>query len=107
MFLRGSKKLKVELGELENEHEDLVNFLESKLKSDITSSNSKISVDSKVSSSSELKRLVNKFVYRKHLNHKYWVALEGDTVKIKKFKHSEKKEKEEKGTAPSTIRHGW
>jgi hypothetical protein len=27
----------------------------------------------------------------KNLNHKYWVGLEGDVVKIKKFKHAKKK----------------
>ena len=107
MFLRGKRKLKVDLGELKDECEALSSFLSSKLEADVTSRGNKIFVDTNTLSSGELKRLVNKFVYRKHLNHKYWVALEGDVVKVNKFKRSKKKEKEDKGTAPSTIKHGW
>jgi len=106
-FLRGKKNLKVDLGELKNECEALSNFLSSKLKVNVTSNSNKIFVDSNSSLSNELKRLVNKFVYRRHLNHKYWVALEGDVVKVNKFKRSEKKGKKEKGPIPSTIKHGW
>ena len=94
MFLRGKRKLKVDLGELKDECEALSSFLGSKLEADVTSSGNKIFVDTNSSSSSELKRLVTKFVYRRHLNHKYWVALEGNVVKLHKFKRFEKKEKE-------------
>ena len=93
MFLRRKKKLKVDLGELEDERESLSSFLRSKLKVDVTSSGSKMFVDSQNLSSKELKRFVNKFVYRRNLMNKYWVALEGNVVKIKKFKNSEKHEK--------------
>jgi hypothetical protein len=94
LFLRGKRKLKVDLGELKDECEALSIFLGSKLEADVTSSGNKIFVDTNSSSSSELKRLVTKFVYRRHLNHKYWVGLEGDVVKLHKFKRFEKKEKE-------------
>ena len=107
LLLRGNKKLKVDLGELKDECEALSTFLSSKLKVNVTSSANKVFVDSNSSLSNELKRLVNKFVYRRHLNHKYWVALDGDVVKVNKFKRSEKKAKEEKGPIPSTIKHGW
>ena len=107
LFLRGNRKFKVDLGELKDECDALSSFLSSKLKADVTSSDKKIFVDPNSSSSSELKRLVNKFVYRRHLNYKYWVALEGDVVKVNKFKRFEKKEKEKKGIIPSTIKHGW
>jgi len=80
------------LGELKDECETLSSFLSSKLKADLTSRGNKIYVDSNSSSSSELKRLVNKVVYRRHLNHKYSVALEGDIVKVNKFKRFKKKE---------------
>jgi len=93
VFLRRKKKLKVDLGELEDERESLSSFLRSKLKVDVTSSGSKMFVDSQNLSSKELKRFVNKFVYRRNLMNKYWVALEGNVVKIKKFKNSEKHEK--------------
>ena len=93
LFLRGNKKLKVDLGELKDEYEALSSFLSSKLKANVTSNDNKIVVDSNSSLSNELKRLVNKFVYRRRLNHKYWVALEGDVVKVNKFKRFEKKKK--------------
>ena len=108
MFLRRKRKLRVDLGELEDERESLSSFLRAKLGVDVTSSGNKVLVDSENLSSEELKRLVNKFVYHRNLMNRYWVALEGGVVKINRFKHSEKKEKrEKKGTPPSTIKHGW
>lgn len=108
MFLRRKRKLKVDLGELEDEKENLSSFLRSKLKVDVTSSGNKVLVDSENLSPQELKRLVNKFVYRQNLMNKYWVALESDVVKINKFKRAEKKEKRKReGIPPSTIKHGW
>jgi hypothetical protein len=108
LFLRRKRKLRVDLGELEDEKESLSSFLRAKLGVDVTSSGNKVLVDSENLSSEELKRLVNKFVYHRNLMNRYWVALEGGVVKINKFKHSEKKEKrEKKGTPPSTIKHGW
>jgi len=108
LFLRRKRKLKVDLGELEDEREPLSTFLSLKLKVDVTSSGNKVLVDSENLSPEELKKLVNKFVYRQNLMNKYWVALENDVVKINKFKRAEKKEKgKRKGIPPSTIRHGW
>jgi len=83
----------VDLGELEDERESLSSFLRSKLKVDVTSSGNKVLVNSENLSSEELKRLINKFVYHRNLNNKYWVSLESGVVKINKFKHSEKTEK--------------
>jgi hypothetical protein len=107
LFLRRNGKLKVDLGELESERESLSSFLRSKLDVAVTLRGNKLLVDSDFSSSSELKRLVNKFVYHRNLNHKYWVALENGVVKINKLERSEKKGKQKKGTVPSTIKHGW
>ena len=98
----------MDLGELENERETLSDFLRAKLKVDITSSGNTVLVDSENLPPKELKRLVNKFVYRRNLMNKYWVALESGVVKMNKFKRSEKHEKRKrKGTPPSTIKHGW
>ncbi len=98
----------MELGELNNEKESLSNFLRSKLEVDVTPSGNGIFVDSENVSSKELKKMVNKFVYRRNLMNKYWVALESGVIKIKKFKPSKKKEKrKKKETQPSTIKHGW
>jgi len=98
----------VDLGELEDEKEPLSSFLHSKLKVDVTSKGNNVLVDSENLSSKELERWVNKFVYRRNLMNKYWVALESDVIKINKFKRSEKQKKRKKeGTPPSTIKHGW
>ena len=100
-------KLTVDSGELKDEIESLSNFLSSKLEVDVTSKGNKLFVNSDVLSTSELKRIVNKFVYRFHLNQKYGVELEDDTVKIIKFKSVKKMKKVKKGIIPSTTKHGW
>ncbi len=108
MFLRRKRKLKVDLGDLEDEKESLSSFLHSKFKVAVTSTGNKLLVDSENLSPKELKKMVNKFVYHRNLMNQYWVAQENDVVKINKFKHTEKKEKrKKKGTPPSTFKHGW
>ncbi|PVX25517.1 MAG: hypothetical protein CW691_04315 [Candidatus Bathyarchaeum sp.] len=107
MFLGKKRKLKVDLGELKAESEYLSSFLSSKLKVDVSSMGKKLYVYSDSLSPSELKRIVTKFVYHNHLNHTYWVALEGNGVKIHKFKHAKKKGKQKNAIIPSTIKHGW
>jgi hypothetical protein len=100
------KKLKVDLGRLKGETEFLSTFLRLKVEADVTSRGNKLWLDSETVSAKELKRLVNKFVYHKNLNQKYWVGLESEVVKIKRFKHPKKKE-EKTGIILSTIKHGW
>jgi hypothetical protein len=107
LFDRGNKKLKVDLGEMKNEFKILSDFLLSRLKDGVTLNKKKIIVASKYSSPDELKRLVNKFIYHKNLHHKFFVSLDGDIVRINKFKSSNKKKKENHATVPSTIKHGW
>jgi hypothetical protein len=92
---------------LKDERESLSSFLSSKLEADVALKGNKILVTQDSFSSEELKKLVNKFVYHHHLNHMFWVALEGDVVKVNKFKHCDKNDKEKPGTTPSTIKHGW
>jgi len=108
-FLRRKKRLEVDLSELEKDERELLSdFLHSTLNVDVTSSGSKVSIDSERSSLEELTKMVNKFVYHKNLNRKYWVALEGRVVKINKFEKAKKQEKRKKeATQPSTIKHGW
>ena len=97
----------MDLGELEDERESLLSFLRSKLKVDVASKGNKVLVHSENLSPKELKRMVNKFVYRRNLMKKYWVALEDGVVKINKFERSKKHKKSKKGIPPSIIRHGW
>lgn len=109
MFLRRRKKLKVDIRELGDEKESLFDFLRSKLRIEITATENELSMDSEDLSPKELKRLVNKFIYHRSLMNKYWGALTDNVVKVKKFKHVEKREKKQKGKKipPSTIKHGW
>jgi len=109
MFLRRKKRLEVDLDGLdEDEKELLSDFLGSSLKVNVALTSSKLSVDSEHLSVEELKRLVNKFVYHKNLNRRYWVALEGNTVKIHMFERAKKQEKRRRAaTPPSTVTHGW
>ena len=98
----GSKKtLQVDLGELTDEKDKLTSFLNSKLKINLVYSQNKLSVESEELSPEDLERAVNKFVYHQNLNRLYWVALEGRTVKINKFKNIKKPEKRNKNpTSP-------
>lgn len=97
----------MDLGDLQNERESISSFLRSKLKVEITSRGNKLLIDFEILSPKELKRLVNKFVYHRNLMNKYWVGLEGNIMKINKFKRLKRKKRKEKRTSPSTIKHGW
>ena len=103
----GRKKLKVDWTELEDGKEPLSSFLSKSLNQNVTSDSHNLLVDSEKLSVEQLKGLVTKFIYHKHLNNEYWVALEGGAVKIHKFK--EKKSEKRKGPMlkPSTIKMGW
>jgi hypothetical protein len=107
LFSRRKKKLRVYFGELEDERESLPSFLRKTLKVEVTSHDNDVLVDSEELSPQELRRLVSKFVYHQRLNNRYWVSLEGDVVKIGRFKEAKKSEKRKKVVPPSTIRHGW
>jgi hypothetical protein len=108
LFFRRKNKLKVDLGELHDERDNLSSFLSSSLKTDVTLNGNKLLVDSQDLSSQELKRMVRKFVYHRNLNSTYWVALESGVVKIHMFKSSNKKpKKRKKGKTPSMFPHGF
>ena len=108
LLFRRKNKLKVHLGELHGEMENLSSFLHSSLNVDVTSKGNELLVDSDKLSSKELKRTVRKFVYHQHLNNTYWVELKAGVVKINKFEDVKKHKKRKKeGTTPSMITHGW
>jgi hypothetical protein len=97
----GEKRwLEVDLGELKKEKESLVSYLRTKLEGSIASSGTGVIVNSENLSAEELKRKVNKFVHNQELSNKYWVALEGEVVKVHKFKRHEEKTKRRKGYTP-------
>ena len=108
LLFRRKNKLKVDLGELRDEGDNLCSFLHSNLKVDVTSKGNELLVNSDELSSQALKRTVRKFVYHQNLNNTYWVALESDVVRIHMFKSSNKKpKKRKKGETPAMFPHGF
>jgi len=101
------KKLKVDCGELEGEKDPLSNFLRRSLNGEVASEDHNLLVDSEKISAEELKGLVNKFIYHQRLNNRYWVSLEGSSVKIHKFKGKKTEKKKKHSPPPATITHGW
>jgi hypothetical protein len=108
-FLRRRRRLEVNVGALEAvEREDLLGFLRSSLKVDVSLNGGRISVESDVLSADELRRLVTKFVYHRNLNRLYWVGLDGDVVRVHKFDKAKKHEKSRRDvTPPHIVTHGW
>lgn len=109
MFLRRGKRLSVVVDDLgSGERELLCGFLRSSLGVDVVLSGSKLSVDSGQLSLDELKMLVNKFVYHRNLNRRFWVSVDGNAVRVSRFEKAKEREKRRKeGTKPQTITHGW
>jgi len=79
-------ELKVDLGDLQDEKENLTSFLQLHLKVSVFHVEDKLRVDSEKVSVQELEHVVNKFVYHRDLNNTHWVSVEGATVKINRFK---------------------
>jgi hypothetical protein len=101
-------KLKVDLGDLDNEKELLTSFLQSNLQVSVASSQNKLTVNSENVSARELRRVVIKFIYHRNLNLTHWVSVEGTTVKINRFKDtSKKKEKHKKDSLHQTAMQSW
>ena len=100
-------ELQVDLGDLQNEKENLTNFLQLHLKVSVSQVDDKLKVESEKVSLQDLQHIVNKFVYHRDLNGTHWVSVEGSTVIINKFKVIEKKEKHEKEPPHQTAAQSW
>jgi hypothetical protein len=101
-------KLKVDLGDLQNEKEHLSSFLQSSLKVSVVPVENKLIVNSEKLSVQELQRVVTKFVYHRNLSITHWVSIEGATIKINRFKSTAKKtEKHKKSTLHQTAAQSW
>ena len=86
----------------------LCGFLRSSLGVDVVLSGGRVFVDSGRLSLEELRVLVNKFVYHRNLNRRFWVAVDGNGVRVSRFEKAKEREKRRKeGTKPQTITHGW
>ena len=107
LFKKSKSHLQVDLGDLKDETERLASFLRDTLKAEVTASQNRLIVESEKASAEELQKVVNKFVYRQHLNGTHWVSLDGSVVKIKQFDKAKKVEKNKKqGTSPK-FAHGF
>ena len=112
-LLFGRKKnseteLQVDLGDLQSEKEHLYSFLQSSLKVSVVPAKNKLTVNSEKVSVQELQRIVTKFIYHRNFNNTHWVAIEGKTVKINRFKgDTKKKEKRKKDSLHQTPVQSW
>ena len=104
-----TNKLRLELGDLQNEKEHLSSFLQSKLKVTVTQKGNKLTVNSEKLTAQKLHHAVNKFIYHQKFNSTHWVSTEGTTVKINRFKGKDKKnKKDKKNTNPhQTAMQSW
>jgi hypothetical protein len=102
------KELQVDLGDLQNEKENLTNFLQLHLKVSVSQVADKLAVDSEKVSVQELQHVVTKFVYHRNLNVAHWVSIEGATVKINRFTEIDKKKEKHKKEPPhQTAAQSW
>ncbi|MGD0994904.1 MAG: hypothetical protein ABR909_05200 [Candidatus Bathyarchaeia archaeon] len=99
--------VKVDMGDLDGEKENLANFLRSQFGLNSSIIREGLELNMEDVSTYALARGVNKFVYRKNLNSTHWVTVENNVVKINRFKHQNKAKKNKHPTTPSTIKHGW
>ena len=99
--------VKVNMGDLDGEKENLANFLHSHfaLNSKITSGG--LALNMEEASTYTVARGVTKFVYRKNLNSTHWVTVENNVVKIKRFKNQKSAKNNKHPVTASTIKHGW
>jgi hypothetical protein len=100
-------KLHVDIGDLEDEKENLTKFLQTRLNTEVYSDKKKVSVDAGKVSMSDLHHAVKKFVYHRSLNTTHWVSIEGSTVKINRFKGRDKKAKKKKEQPHQTLTQSW
>jgi hypothetical protein len=93
-------KLQVDLGDLQSEKEHLAAFLQTNLNAPITQVEHKLVIESEKLSVIELEREVDKYVHRHNLSRTHWVSAENNTVKVNRFKGSDKKKEKHNKNAP-------
>jgi hypothetical protein len=99
--------LQVDLGDLKDEKDRLTSFLELHLKVSVSQVKDTLVVPSEKVTAHELQHAVNKFVYHRDLNGTHWVSVEGETVKINRFKTKKKKKKQKKEPGHQTAAQSW
>jgi 6-pyruvoyl-tetrahydropterin synthase len=106
---KSQAKFHVDLGDLQNEKEQLSSFLQSNLKVTVSPFGNQLTVNSENLSAQELQRVVTKFVYHRNFNSTHWASIEGTTVKINRFKETAKKktDKHKDKTTHQTAAESW
>ena len=100
-------QLYVDMGDLNNEKENLTNFILAHLKVSVSQGTKKLTVESENLSLQDLEHVVNKFVYHRDLNGTHWVSAEKSTVKINRFEERKKKQHQEKEPPHQTAAQSW
>jgi hypothetical protein len=95
------------MGDLENEKEHLINYLQIHLKVAASQSRGKLVVESETLTMPDLHHAVKKFVYSRGHGATHYVSIEGSTVKINRFKSNEKKSKHVKEAPSQSITQTW
>jgi hypothetical protein len=106
-MFKSQSRIKVEMNDLDSEKESLANFLHKHFRLNSSLNQQGLELNGVDVSTYELLRMVNKFVNSKKLNSTHWVGVEGNVVKINRFKHQNKEKKNKHPVTPSIIKHGW
>jgi hypothetical protein len=106
---KNENKLQVDFGDMKEKIEHLADFLQNKLKVDVSVSKNKMFIETQGLSPQKLEKAVTKYVYHQNLNARYWASLDGNVVKINQFKGSKKpeKQKKKKQLSSTTITQSW
>ncbi len=107
MLFGHKNKLQIDLGDLQNEKERLTSFLQSNLKASVTSEKNRLVLDSEKLSAPELHKAITEYVHRHNLSRAYCVSLEDKTVKINKFRGSNKKKDSKKDNTSQSLTQTW
>jgi hypothetical protein len=99
--------VRVEMNDLDTEKEGLANFLQKHFKLNSSLNQQGLELNGADVSTYELLRMVNKFVNSKGLNRNHWVNVEGNAVRINRFKHDKNEKKNKHPVTASVIKHGW
>ena len=106
-MFKSKSPVKVEMNDLDSEKESLANFLRKHFKLNSSLNQQGLELNGADVSTYELLRMVNKFVNSKGLNRTHWANVEGNMVKINRFKQQKQEKRNRHPVTASTIKHGW
>jgi hypothetical protein len=108
MLFKHKSTIKVDMADLEEEKTNLAQFLQNQYKINSTTTHKGLELIMEQDQLITAVMMVKKFIYHKNLNATHWVNAENNTVKINKFKNTnKKKEKHEKTSPHQNITQSW